>query len=204
VGTGWTDVSKAEESSAEGRELDEMSAHILAVAERQDRAAFAAVFRHFAPRLKSYFRRFGDDGGRAEEVLQETFAAVWTKARQFDPSRASASTWIYTIARNQRIDAFRRERRPQFDPTDPAFVPEDVPDGEVSVTSRERFRHVSEAMAELSDEQREVLRLSFFEDEPHEAIARRLGLPIGTVKSRIRLAYGHLRTRLAPTSGGLL
>jgi RNA polymerase sigma-70 factor (ECF subfamily) len=146
------------------RELDEMSAHLVAVAQRQDRQAFAALFRHFAPRLKSYFRRFGDKGGSGEEVLQETFATVWTKAHQFDPSRASASTWIYTIARNQRIDAFRRERRPQFDPNDPAFVPEDTPDGEDSVTHRERVEHVSEAMAELSDEQREVLRLAFFED----------------------------------------
>jgi len=181
-----------------------MSAHLVAVAQRQDREAFAALFRHFAPRLKSYLRRFGDSDARAEEVLQESFAAIWTKAGRFDPSRASASTWIYTIARNQRIDAFRRERRPQFDPNDPAFVPAHVPDGEGTVTSRERFQHVSEAMAELSEEQREVVRLSFFEDEPHEAIARRLGLPVGTVKSRIRLAYGHLRTRLASKSGGLL
>jgi RNA polymerase sigma-70 factor (ECF subfamily) len=198
------EMIEAEDSSARAPELDEMSTHLVTVAQEQDREAFAALFLHFAPRLKSYFRRYGEGDGQTDEVLQETFAAIWTKARQFDPSRASASTWIYTIARNQRIDAFRRERRPQFDPNDPAFVPEDVPDGEISVTQRERVEHVSEAMAELSDEQREVLRLAFFEDEPHEAIARMLGLPIGTVKSRIRLAYGHLRTRLSPTARGLL
>jgi len=197
-------VSGSEEKGIEDAAPDEMTAHLVAVAERQDRVAFAALFQHFAPRLKSYFLRFGDASGRAEEVLQETFAAVWTKARLFDPDRASAATWIYTIARNQRIDAFRRERRPEFDPQDPAFVPEPVPDGEVSVTGRERARHVSAALADLSEDQREVVRLSFFEDESHDAIARRLGLPIGTVKSRIRLAYGHLRSRLGPHSGGLL
>jgi RNA polymerase sigma-70 factor (ECF subfamily) len=181
-----------------------MSALLVAVAERQDRDAFAALFRHFAPRLKSYFLRFGDSDGRAEEVLQETFIAVWRKARLFDPARAAASTWIFTIARNQRVDAFRRERRPQFDPTDPAFVAEPDPGGEATFTERQRSERVAAAMDELSEEQREILRLSFFEEESHHAISHRLGLPIGTVKSRIRLAYGHLRTRLAPQSGGLL
>jgi RNA polymerase sigma-70 factor (ECF subfamily) len=177
---------------------------MLAVAERQDRNAFAALFKHFAPRVKSYFLRFGDGPARAEEVLQETFAAVWVKARLYDPSRASVSTWIFTIARNQRIDAFRREKRPEFDTNDPAFVPEPEPDGETTITGRERAEQVAAAMSTLSDEQREILRLSFFEDESHDAIARKLGLPVGTVKSRIRLAYGHLRSRLAPYSGGLL
>jgi RNA polymerase sigma-70 factor (ECF subfamily) len=181
-----------------------MSALIVSVAERQDRAAFAALFRHFAPRLKAYFRRFGEDEGRVEEVLQETFAAIWTKARLFDPSRASASTWIYTVARNQRIDAFRRERRPECDPNDPALVPDPEPAADARMTEQERSEHVSAALAELSDEQSEILRMAFFEDVSHDVIARRLGLPVGTVKSRIRLAYGHLRKRLASVSGGLL
>jgi RNA polymerase sigma-70 factor (ECF subfamily) len=116
---GQAEMTEAENRSARSSELDEMSAHLVTVAQEQDREAFAALFRHFAPRLKSYFRRYGEGDGRTDEVMQETFAAIWTKARQFDPSRASASTWIYTIARNQRIDAFRRERRPQFDPNDP-------------------------------------------------------------------------------------
>lgn len=183
---------------------DAMTELLVAVRDRQDRAAFAALFRHFAPRVKSYLRRFGDDDGRIDEVLQETFSAVWTKARLFKPDRASASTWIYTIARNQRIDAFRRERRPEFDPEDPAFVPEAEPDGEAALTARERNERVATAMSELNDDQREVLRLSFFEEKSHDAIASKLGLPIGTVKSRIRLAYGHLRARLEAQAGGLL
>lgn len=183
---------------------DAMTKHLIAVRDLQDRAAFAALFQHFAPRVKSYLRRFGDNDSRIDEVLQETFAAVWTKALLFKPDRASASTWIFTIARNQRIDAFRREQRPEFDPEDPAFVPEAEPDGEAALTARERNERVSTAMSELNDDQREVLRLSFFEEESHEAIASKLGLPIGTVKSRIRLAYGHLRTRLDAEAGGLL
>lgn len=181
-----------------------MSALIVAVAERQDRAAFAAVFRHFAPRLKAYLRRFGEDDSRVEEVLQETFTAIWTKARLFDPARASASTWVYTIARNQRIDAFRRERRPEFDPEDPALVPEPEPAADAQLSERERAEHVTDALSELSGEQSEILRMAFFEDVPHNVIARRLGLPVGTVKSRIRLAYGHLRKRLASVSGDFL
>lgn len=201
LGVGMTDTANSTDGSSV---RDEMSAHLSAVAEAQDRQAFAALFRHFAPRLKSYFARFGDSEARVEEVLQEAFVAVWTKAHLFDPEKASAATWIYTIARNRRIDAFRRERRPEIDPNDPAFVPNDAPEGEAAVAGRDRAEHVARAMAELSESQREVLRLSFFEDESHDAIARRLGLPVGTVKSRIRLAFGHLRTRLAPQSGGLL
>ena len=183
---------------------DVMTAQLIAVRDRQDRDAFAILFRHFGPRVKSYLRAFGDEPGRIDEVVQETFAAVWAKARLFDPDRASASTWIFTIARNQRIDAFRRERRPEFDPEDPAFVPEPEPDGEASLSARERDASVAAAMSELSDDQREVLRLSFFEEKSHESIASKLGLPVGTVKSRIRLAYGHLRMRLEHKAGGLL
>jgi RNA polymerase sigma-70 factor (ECF subfamily) len=182
---------------------DEMAALLLAVAERQDHAAFAALFRHFAPRVKAYLMRFGDDAGRADEVVQETFVAVWRRAATFNPARASAATWIFTIARNRRIDAFRRERRPEFDPSDPAFVPEPEPQAEERAIARQRRESLAAALAELSEEQREVLRLSFFESSSHEAIAARLGLPVGTVKSRIRLAYGHLRARLAAKAGGL-
>lgn len=197
-------MAEGGDGGAGTRRSDEMSELLVDVAERRDRAAFAALFRHFAPRVKAFLMRFGDDRGRVEEVLQETFVVVWTRAVTYDPSRASAATWIFTIARNRRIDAFRRERRPEFDPTDPAFVPEPEPEGEDRITARERAESVQEALSDLSEDQREVLRLSFFEDNSHDAIAKKLGLPVGTVKSRIRLAYGHLRTRLAAKAGGLL
>ncbi len=197
-------IPKPDPKSDMTDESDEMSKLLVAVGTERDRAAFANLFRHFAPRVKSYLLRFGQGHGAVDEVLQETFTAIWVKARLFDPSRASASAWIFTIARNQRIDRFRREKRMEFDVSDPAFVPVPLPDGETSVTWRERSEFVAEAMRGLNDAQREILRLSFFEDESHDAIARKLGLPLGTVKSRIRLAYAHLRTRLSDASEGLL
>lgn len=151
--------------------------------------------------MKSYLLRFGDDPARVDEVVQETFSAVWTKARLFDPARASAATWIFTIARNRRIDAFRKERRPEFDPEDPALSPAREPDGEETTEANQRAERLREAMASLSEEQGEILRMSFFEEASHSAIADRLGLPIGTVKSRIRLAYERLRRQLDPGLG---
>ncbi len=190
-------------SMAEGRteQADEMSDLLAAVAASRDKAAFRRLFQHYAPRVKSYLLRFGDDPSRVDEVVQETFSAVWTKAHLFDASRASAATWIFTIARNRRIDAFRRERRPELDPNDPALVPAPEPDGEESVIVSQQGARVRAAMASLSGEQQEVLRLSFFEEASHSAIAERLGLPIGTVKSRIRLAYEQLRKELEAGSG---
>jgi RNA polymerase sigma-70 factor (ECF subfamily) len=168
---------------------------IRAIAARADREAFARLFGHFAPRLKSYMLRLGASPARAEELAQETLLAVWRKAGAFDPTKAAASTWIFTIARNLRIDALRRERRPDPVP-DPSELPDDVtmPDAAMATTQSEgRVRH---ALMNLPAEQAEVLRLSFFSDKAHSEIAAELGLPLGTVKSRIRMALNRLRTSL--------
>ena len=98
---------------------------LRAIAERGDHSAFATVFRHFAPRVKAFLVWRGLAAGLAEELTQEVMVNVWRKAGSFDPAKAAVSTWIFTIARNQRIDAVRRARRPEFDPTDPAFVPDE-------------------------------------------------------------------------------
>jgi len=167
---------------------------IVAVAARADRQAFAALFDHFAPRVKSYMLRLGADPEAAEELAQETLLTVWRKAAAFDPARAAASTWIFTIARNRRIDALRR-MRPDLpeDPVEAASAPE-RPDGLlVAVQDEARVRA---ALAALSEDQAEVVRQSFFADRPHSEIAEALGLPLGTVKSRLRLALARLRTLL--------
>jgi RNA polymerase sigma-70 factor (ECF subfamily) len=172
---------------------DEPDRLILAIAERADRAAFATLFERFAPRVKSYLMRLGAEAPAAEELAQETLLAVWRKAAQFDPARAGAATWIFTIARNLRIDAIRRERpAPAADPG--ALQAE--PGAEVLALAAEREGRVRMALNVLSPEQAEVVRLSFFCDEPHPAIAERLGLPLGTVKSRLRLALARLRALL--------
>ena len=162
------------------------------IAATADRTAFAELFQHFAPRVKSYALRLGAAGPAAEELAQETLLAVWRKAAQFDPGRASVSTWIFTIARNLRIDALRRER--------PLPAPEDDADpsplADVVLSGAQQDGRVRQALRSLPPEQLQVIELSFFSEAPHSAIAEHLGLPLGTVKSRLRLAMGRLRTLL--------
>lgn len=167
---------------------------IVAIAERADRQAFAELFGRFAPKVKSYLMRLGAPAAAAEELAQETLLSVWRKAAQYDPARAGASTWIFTIARNLRIDAIRRER--PAPPPDELSEASDEPGGEGLVLFAERETLVRRALGTLPAEQAEVIQLSFFSDEPHSVIAERLGLPLGTVKSRLRLAMGRLRDQL--------
>ena len=164
---------------------------ILAIAARADRQAFAALFSHFAPRVKAYLMRLGARAEQAEELAQETLLAVWRKAALFDPARAGASTWIFTIARNLSIDALRRDR-PALADEDPSDANPEAP-ADLVVLAAERDDRVRLALRALSPEQAEVVELSFFSEEPHAAIATRLGLPLGTVKSRLRLALARLR-----------
>jgi RNA polymerase sigma-70 factor (ECF subfamily) len=169
---------------------------LVAVAERQDRAAFATLFGHFAPRLKAYVRRRGIEEARAEELAQEVMLIVWRRAALYDRAQASVSTWIFTIARNKRIDELRRERRPEVDPDDPALVQDGAPVVDLVIAQHEVRRRLHAAVAELPEEQAIVLRKNFFEDKPHNEIAAELALPLGTVKSRLRLALAKLRQAL--------
>ena len=170
---------------------------IAAIAARQDRAAFEALFRHYAPRVKAFVMRGGADAEAAQEVAQETLILVWRKAASFDRSRASASTWIFTIARNKRIDLIRRGTRPQIEVEDwlNAFVGE-AQDADKSIETEETYIKVKAVLADLSADQLAVIRKAFFEDKTHTVIAEEMGLPLGTVKSRIRLALGRLREKL--------
>lgn len=178
----------------------EMSALVLAIAQRQDKQAFAQVFAYYAPRVKSYLMRQGADDGQAEEIVQETMLTLWRKAGMFDPAKASAGTWIFTIARNLRIDAIRKSRRPEFDPDDPAFVPDPERAADDSLQADQMRARVRAALNDLPEEQATVVRLSFFEDKPHGEIAKQLALPLGTVKSRLRLAMRRIRTALGESA----
>ncbi len=162
----------------------------------RDRGACAALFTHFAPRLKAYIRRLGADGGMAEELVQEVMLLVWRRAETFDPSQASAGTWIFTIARNRRVDALRREQRPEFDPDDPALVPDPEEPADKRVEAAQSVGRVRAAMRDLPPEQAELLRMAYYEDKPHSVIAAERGIPLGTVKSRLRLAMERLRKAL--------
>ena len=169
---------------------------MLAVSSRRDVDAFEVIFKHFAPRVKAYMAKLSADTQTAEELMQETMIVVWNKADQFDFSKGALSTWIFTIARNQRIDAVRRARRPEFDPNDPAFVPDEEQPADVRIDERQSASQLRAAMADLQKEQCTLLELAYFEESTHSAIAKKLNLPLGTVKSRLRLAFSKLRAAL--------
>jgi len=177
---------------------EELNSLAEAVARNADRQAFAALFKHFAPRVKSYLMRLGTSEGLAEELAQEAMVSVWRKAQSFDAGRANVSTWIFTIARNLRVDHFRRigNRTAEVDDIDGDDTPDTLPQPDELLLTRQREAGVREAIAQLPAEQAQVLRLSFYEEQPHSQIAKALGLPLGTVKSRVRLAVRHLRRLL--------
>ncbi|MFA7431932.1 MAG: sigma-70 family RNA polymerase sigma factor [Rhodospirillaceae bacterium] len=174
-----------------------LTGHIKAVAEQRDKAAFAALFSYYAPRVKGYLIRQGSQPTQAEDIAQDVMATVWRKAHLFDPSKAEASTWVFTIARNLRIDAMRRERYPHVELDDGARdLPDGRPGADDTVASGQRATMIRRAIATLPPDQAEVIRLSYFHDKAHTAIAEDLGLPLGTVKSRMRLAMIKIRTAL--------
>ena len=162
----------------------------------QDQDAFRAVFDYFAPRLKAFLMGQGTSPQMAEEVVQETMVKIWRKADQYEPARAAASTWIFTIARNMRIDHLRKANRPEPDMNDPAFVPDPEPLATETISQAQDSAQLYSAMAELSEDQRAVLKLAYFEEKAHPEIAEALGIPLGTVKSRIRLALKNIRSRI--------
>ena len=157
----------------------------------RDEAAFVDLFRYFAPRVKAFLMRSGADAAMAEECAQEVLATVWRKASQFDPSRASVATWIFTIARNKQIDVLRRSRRPE--PEDLSWGPEAEPDQADVVALQQETEQLGAAMAALPEKQRDLIEKAYFGDLSHSEIAAETGLPLGTIKSRIRLALDRLR-----------
>ena len=175
---------------------DELPGLLRAIASERSVEAFEVVFRYFGPRVRVYMLRQVRDAQAAEELMQETMMTVWNKAALFDPARGNVSAWIFRIARNLRIDAHRRDRRPEFDMNDPAFIADDAPAADAQMEELQDAERLHRALADLPQEQRELLKRSFFEEMSHSVIAQQLGLPIGTVKSRIRLAFAKLRTAL--------
>ncbi len=168
---------------------------VAAVAERRDKTAFAAIFDHFGPRVNAYLLRLGLDRAAAEEMTQDVMITLWRKAELFDASKSSLATWLYRIARNRRIDAARRDRLDFYDPAEYAL---DIPDDNIAgadstMDLQAREENVRDALDKLPPEQLDLVRLAFFEGLSHSQIAERTGLPLGTVKSRLRLAFSRLR-----------
>jgi RNA polymerase sigma-70 factor (ECF subfamily) len=166
------------------------------VASDQDRPAFMELFDHYAPRLKAFLRRRGAGDAQAEDLVQDVMLTVWQRAGQYDRRQASVSTWVFTIARNRQIDVLRRERRPELDPDEPMLQPSETPEPDRLLDAEQSAARLRAALALLPEEQAELVRVSFYEEASHSALAARFDLPLGTVKSRLRLALQKLRHAL--------
>ncbi|MGE0828621.1 MAG: sigma-70 family RNA polymerase sigma factor [Hyphomonadaceae bacterium] len=167
-----------------------------AIAQRQDRAAFAELFAFYAPRVKGFLLRLNAGDALAEELAQEVMIQVWRKAALYDRTQASVSTWIFRIARNRRIDAARRVKAGALDPEEPALAPAELDAPDEALSAAEREARVRAALADLPAEQMSLLQAAFYEGLSHREIAARTGIPLGTVKSRIRLAFARMRAAL--------
>ena len=189
VSTGRASLDGAEKPIAYHAKL------LLEVRDAQDKTAFAELFSYFAPRVKSFLMKGGADIGLAEECAQEVMVTVWRKAHLYDPLRATASTWIFTIARNKRIDALRKRNRPE--PEELYWMEDSEPDTAEIVGMQQEADKLASAVEELPEKQREVLKRAFYGDLSHQEIADETGLPLGTIKSRIRCALEKLRHGMA-------
>ena len=180
--------------TSERPEMSEQTRWMLLVRDARDKRAFAKLFDHFAPRLKGMLMRGGLQAGLAEEVVQDTMLSVWHKAHLFDAHRAQVSGWVYQIARNRQIDVLRKERRP---------VPEELKGEEVQendalqiVALEQEASRLRKALARLSEEQRVLVEQAYLGDLSHSELHAMTGLPLGTIKSRIRLGLKRLRREL--------
>ena len=164
---------------------------MIAIREHRDRSAFQDVFEHFAPRVKAYLMKSGADASLAEDCAQDAMVTLWQKAHLFDPTRASVSTWIFTIARNKRIDVLRKRNRPE--PEELPWGPEPETPLDDVLSLQEETVKLKQALSDLPEKQREIISRAFYGDLTHQEIAEETGLPLGTIKSRIRLALERLR-----------
>lgn len=177
-------------------ERDRLADCVEQIASARSRAAFSEVFEYFAPRLKSYLIRLGSEASSAEEIMQDVMLNVWRKAEQYDRRQASVSTWIFRIARNRRIDTLRRFNKPDLDAEDPMLQPAESEQPDITVNRAQIEAQVRTAMDTLPEEQIILLKAAFYEGLSHSEIAKKFDLPLGTVKSRIRLAFLRLRGTL--------
>ena len=172
---------------------DDLSSYLQDIVDNQDKASFACIFKYFAPRLKSFFVKLGCSESQAEEIIQEVMIAVWTKAGTYDKSKSSVSTWIYTIAKNKRIDKIRKEKKHFTVDSDEGLEIPTPSKQEDELHSSEISVKIADTLKFLPAEQAELLKLSYFYEKTHTDIANDLKLPLGTVKSRIRLALSKMK-----------
>jgi RNA polymerase sigma-70 factor, ECF subfamily len=169
---------------------------MAAISNDRSRPAFAELFDFYAPRIKSYMLRLGASDGEAEELAQDVMITVWQKAGMYDRKQASVSTWMFRIARNRRIDLQRRQRRPELTADDPMLRPPEIEQPD-SMMARDQLEGIVRSqLVKLPADQLLLLQAAFYDGLSHSEIARAFNLPLGTVKSRIRLAFLRLRGEL--------
>jgi RNA polymerase sigma factor (sigma-70 family) len=176
--------------------IDDLSDLLTAVGASRDGRAFTVLFDHFQPRLQAQMVRRGLASFAAEDVTQDVMETIWRKAHLYDPQKSAAATWVFHIARNRRIDLRRRSRELNGAAEDFLLIADPAEDNDECLDAARRDEHVRTALGALPKEQVALVRLAFFEGLSHSTIARRLQLPIGTVKSRLRLAFARLRRLL--------
>ncbi|WP_331459959.1 sigma-70 family RNA polymerase sigma factor [Cochlodiniinecator piscidefendens] len=180
--------------SEDDSKISDQTKQLLAVRDQRDKVAFAALFDYFAPRLKGVMMRSGCSSAQAEEVVQDVMLTVWRKASQFDPHRAQASAWIYQIGRNRHIDMLRKTNRPQPEELESMFEVE--PDATQILALQQEAGQLKAAIQTLSHDQRDVIERAYLGELSHQEISTQTGLPLGTIKSRIRLGLERLRHEL--------
>ncbi|MDE0590925.1 sigma-70 family RNA polymerase sigma factor [Halocynthiibacter sp. C4] len=167
---------------------------MIAVRDNRDKAAFGALFDHYAARLKGFVMRSGVSSGQAEEIVQDVMLTIWRKAEQFDPNRAQVSAWVYQVTRNRMIDMIRKERRPI--PEELTQEPDPEPDASQSLALEQEATKLREAIQRLKPDQREIIERVYLGELTHQEISNQTGLPLGTIKSRVRLGLERLRHEL--------
>jgi RNA polymerase sigma-70 factor (ECF subfamily) len=189
-------VTNLSDDAAPGRLIDAHKTLMVKVATNRDREAFGALFAYFGPRVKALMLKAGADHALAEDLVQDVMMTVWRKVELYAPDRGTVSTWVYTIARNARIDRLRRNSSRPYDDIDELELASGDKNAEEETFSGQQAERIAIALAELPEEQREIIELSYMHDMAQSGIAAKLGLPLGTVKSRMRLAYGKLKAKL--------
>ncbi|WP_299015228.1 sigma-70 family RNA polymerase sigma factor [uncultured Caulobacter sp.] len=174
---------------------------VLRIATDRDREAFATLFDHYAPRVKALLMRSGSPAAAAEELAQETLLSVWRKAHLFNPERASSAAWIFTIARNLRIDSLRRGDASVY-AADLALAADEPEQPDAILSGAQDAELVRAAMRTLNPDQARAIEMAFFHEQTHTQISQALGVPLGTVKARIRFGMMKLRAFIERDGGG--
>lgn len=173
------------------------------IAERQDAKALSDLFEIYGPKLKGWLMARGVGNGTAEDIVQDVMIKVWTGAHMFDPAKASFATWVYRMTRNRWIDHQRKHGR--MDVRDPELMKiiadDEVPSAEVNFMAQQDSDMLREQIARLSAPQQTAIRMAFMEFKTHKEIAAEIGVPLGTVKTRIRSAIQALKSNMARNIG---